>query len=451
VGRGGVEPPTFRFSGGRSYQLSYLPRVSGLRGSLPTRQTCHVESTIAEQTRAAGDLAGRGLAATTGLIRDTHLAIAQRAFSLSGRAARPARVTHDLISRTVYATVGGGLRVAGAAAGSVAAARGGAVAMADRPRGNVVLGALNGAWGDRLVTWSSPLALSMTLRYDDHDLDVERAALSRAYPDTTGDVVVFLHGLCETDASWRLGAREHYGDPRSTHGKRLRESCGITPIYLRYNTGRHVCDNGDDLAALLTQVVDEWPVPVTRLTLVGHSMGGLVVRAACHRAHADAASWLPLVQRVVYLGSPHLGAPLEVGARAVAGALHKLPETRSLARALASRSVGIKDLRFGDIRADDWAEVEDLDAWREEPRECAPLIDTATHYYIGATIGRRTDTVAARVLGDAFVPWSSASGMGARRGLALDVDRGRHLGGLHHFDLLNHPRVFAVLRDWLTD
>ena len=25
VGRGGVEPPTFRFSGGRSYRLSYLP------------------------------------------------------------------------------------------------------------------------------------------------------------------------------------------------------------------------------------------------------------------------------------------------------------------------------------------------------------------------------------------------------------------------------------------
>jgi pimeloyl-ACP methyl ester carboxylesterase len=291
----------------------------------------------------------------------------------------------------------------------------------------------------------------MTLRYDDGDLDVDRDTLARAYPDATGDVVVFLHGLCETDASWRLGAADHYGDPRSTHGERLRQAHGVTPLYVRYNTGRHVCDNGDDLAALLAQVVEAWPVPVTRLTLVGHSMGGLVVRAACHRAQLDAAPWLPLVERIVYLGSPHLGAPLEVGARAVAGALRRMPETRPLADALASRSVGIKDLRFGDIRAEDWAEIDDLDAWRAEPLDCVPLIDTATHYYIGATVGRRNDTVAARVIGDALVPWASASGNGPKRRLALDVDRGRHLGGLHHFDLLNHPRVYAVLRDWLAN
>jgi pimeloyl-ACP methyl ester carboxylesterase len=166
------------------------------------------------------------------------------------------------------------------------------------------------------------------------------------------------------------------------------------------------------------------------LTLIGHSMGGLVIRAACHRAVADQRPWLPRVRRIVYLGSPHLGAPLEMAANRVGVALGKLPETKALSDALASRSVGIKDLRYGDVR---------------------PLLDSATHYYIGVTIGRRNDTVAARVIGDALVPWSSASGTGRRRRLALDVDRGRHLGGLHHFDLLNHPRVYAVLQDWLTE
>jgi hypothetical protein len=79
------------------------------------------------------------------------------------------------------------------------------------------------------------------------------------------------------------------------------------------------------------------------------------------------------------------------------------------------------------------------------------LLDGADHYYIGATITRRHDTVAARVIGDALVPFHSASGNGTVRRLGLQVDRGRHLPGLHHFDLLNHPRVYAVLRDWLAE
>src|SRR4051794_39531571 len=405
--------------------------------------------------RAVGALAGRGLAAASDLIRDTHVAIARRAFTLTGPGARPVHVAHDVISRSVYTAVGGGLRAAGHAAGFAAAARRGSspdrARLGDRPRSNLALGALNGAWGDRLEQWRHPLALTMTMRTNESDLPIEPAAVAAAYPDATGDLVVFVHGLCETDTSWRLGAVEHYGDAWSTHGERLRHDCDVTPVYLRYNTGRHICDNGDDFAVSLGRLVDAWPVPVTRLPLVGHSMGGLVVRAACHRASSEDLPWLPLVQRIVYLGSPHLGAPLEVAVTAIGVALRRLPETRPLATALASRSAGIKDLRFGDVRNEDWAEIADPDGWRGEPADCTPLLETATHYYIGATIGRRNDTVAARVIGDALVPWASASGTGKRRRLALDVDRGRHLGGLHHFDLLNHPRVYAVLKGWLSD
>jgi pimeloyl-ACP methyl ester carboxylesterase len=388
-------------------------------------------------------------------VRDTHVAIARRAFTLTGPAARPAHLAHDTISRGVYAAVGGGARIAGVAGGTVAAMRAARRSsyrpVTDRPRGNVVVGAVNGAWGDRLSQWGSPLALPMTVRSDDRDVPLDGAGLAAAYPDATDDVVVFLHGLCETDASWRLGGVKHYGDAHSTHGSRLREDCGLTPVYVRYNTGRHICDNGAELAGVLAALVEAWPLRVRRLTLVGHSMGGLVIRAACHEAQTGGAPWVSLVERIVYLGSPHLGAPLEVAVTALGVALRRLPETRPVANALATRSVGIKDLRYGDIRADDRAGVTDLDAWRSEPTECTPLLESAEHYYIGATLGRRPDTVAARVIGDALVPWASASGTGKRRRLALEVDRGRHLGGLHHFDLLNHPRVYAVLRSWLSE
>jgi pimeloyl-ACP methyl ester carboxylesterase len=405
----------------------------------------------------AAAIAGRGLAATTAAIGEIHTAIAARVFSLTGRPAAPVRVVHDGISKGVYAAVGGGARVASYAAGQVA----GAVAtrrqrtadylrLTDRPRGNAIVGALNGAWGDTFARWHNPLALDMTVRVDGRDVPLTSESLLETFRSPSGDIVVFLHGLCETERSWWMRAEDHYADRASSHGSRLAADTGATPLYLRYNTGLHISDNGEQLDAVLEALVANWPVEVTRITLVGHSMGGLVIRSACCHAQSSAQSWVALVHRVVYLGSPHLGAPLEVAATAAGIALRKLPETRPIATALASRSVGIKDLRYGDVRPDDWADIRDPDAWRAEPADCAPLLETAQHYYIGATLTRNQDHLVARMIGDALVTFPSASGDGPRRQLALDIDRGRHLGGLHHFDLLNHPRVWALMREWLV-
>jgi len=406
----------------------------------------------------AAAIAGRGIAATAAAIGDVHAAISRRVFTATGRPAEPVRLVHDGLTRGVYAAVGGGARVASYAAGQVV----GAVAtqrnrtadylrLTDRPRSAAVVGALNGAWGDTFARWHNPLALEMTVRLGGCDVEPTADELRATFPQSTGDLVVFLHGLCETERAWTSRAEEHYADRASTHGSRLAAVSGATPIYLRYNSGLHISDNGEQLAMLLDQLVAAWPVPVTRLTLVGHSMGGLVIRSACLLAQEAELSWVDLVRRVVYLGSPHLGAPLEVAATAAGIALRKLPETRPLASALASRSVGIKDLRYGDVRPSDWADVRDPDAWRAEPADCAPLLETAEHYYIGATLSHDRDHIVARMIGDALVTFPSASGKGPTRELALDVDRGRHLGGLHHFDLLNHPRVWELLREWLVD
>lgn len=414
------------------------------------------------EVRAVAGVAGRGLTETAAIVRDTHRAVARRVFTLTGRGQprpTPARLLHDVISGGVYAAVGVGLK-AGALVGGHAAAlatevagvrRGGPVVpVGDTRRGGVVVGAVNGAWGDWLSAADNPLALPMTVRRDRRDVPLTTEALAAAYPDASGDLTVWLHGLCETEQAWWLGAADRYGDPASSHGARLQALTGATPVYVRYNTGHHISDNGEEFADLLTLLVDRWPVPVTSLTLVGHSMGGLVVRSACCLAETGEATWPGLVRRIIYLGAPHLGAPLEVGAAAVRRWLRRLPETEPLGRALASRSVGIKDLRHGLIQADDWAGI-DLDAWLPEPEECAPLMETAEHYYIGVTLTSSPEHVAAKVLGDALVTWPSASGRNQRRDLALEIDRGRHLGRLHHFDLLNHPRVWAVLRQWLVE
>src|SRR5438309_2222420 len=150
----------------------------------------------------------------------------------------------------------------------------------------------------------SPHALDMTIRRHDRDVTTDPQSLIDAFPDATGDAVVFVHGLCEADASWRLGGQKHYGDAHSTHGARLQAATGTTPVYLRYNTGLHISDNGAELDRLLADLVANWPVSITRLTLVGHSMGGLVIRSACHLDDTADRRWSPLVKRIVYLGAP---------------------------------------------------------------------------------------------------------------------------------------------------
>jgi hypothetical protein len=403
----------------------------------------------------AGRLAGDGFAGVTGIVEGVHRAVADRVYRKLGPLGLPSRLAHRGITRGVYAAVRAGGRLGAAAAGQAAAAAVGAAGPSsrtwvDRPGGVVTLGAVNGAWGDRLDRDRSPLAWRTAIRAAGREVPVHPAALAEAFPGAGPYPIVFLHGLCESELAWRLDGAKHWGDPRSTHGSRLAAEFGYTPVYLRYNTGRHVSDNGTDLHHLVTALVAGWPVPVQGLTLVGHSMGGLVIRSAAALALDMGADWPDRLRRVVYLGAPHLGAPLEVAAAATGCVLRTLPETRPFAAALASRSVGIKDLRHGTVAAAEWAGL-DLDAWRPEPETIIELLRTAEHYYIGATVSRHPEHVAGRILGDMLVPFPSASGAGRRRRLEFAVDAGHHVGRLHHFDLLNHPLVYRRMREWLAD
>jgi pimeloyl-ACP methyl ester carboxylesterase len=250
----------------------------------------------------------------------------------------------------------------------------------------------------------------------------------------TRRLVVFVHGLCETDEAWRLGRTPPYG-------ARLYEELGYTPLYLRYNTGVHISQNGHRLAQLIEQTVHEWPVPVDEIALVGHSMGGLVARSACHYG----GDWSRAVRHVFCLGSPHLGAPLEKGANALGYALNRLPETRPLAKLVNGRSVGIKDLRFGSCVEEDWCDCDPDEYLRDRCTE-VPFLDCATYYFVGATLTRRKQSL----VGDLLVQFPSASGSGKKRRLAFEVDNGMHVPRANHFQLLNHPAVYDQLASWLS-
>ena len=405
----------------------------------------------ADEIRDTSELARLTLRGGTTRIHEVHRGISGRAFRALGPAGRPVQVVHDAVSDLTYGAVGLTLGGGARALGSLAALRASGTAVDEVPAGRRTLAILNGAHGDLVRAEAPALALEMTVRVAGRPVPAEPRPLRDAFPEANGRLAVFLHGLTEDEVSWRFGA-ERRGKPGVTYGTRLQEDLGLTPVYLRYNTGLHISDNGRTLDALLTALVDAWPVPVQDVVLIGHSMGGLVARSALHQAHggtAEARGWTHLVRDTVTLGSPHLGAPLERGVHRLAAALARLPETRPLARLLSLRSVGIKDLRHGTLVEADWTD-RDLDAIGPATHTHVPLLDGARHFVVLATLTRDPAGRLADVLGDLLVPPRSASGdTGDDDRLAFPPDHVHRLGGLHHFDLLNHPRVYEQIRQWL--
>jgi pimeloyl-ACP methyl ester carboxylesterase len=398
------------------------------------------------ELRALSALAFEELRRFPGGIRDMHLGIAQRAFRGVGPAARPVQVIHDAVSRRAYDAIASGAARLGRAADATIESRGIGqdLPLSTTPPGSALIAALNGLVGDQLERSRSELHQPASVRADGEAVALDARSLSAAFPHASGRLVVFLHGLMGTEFYWDWGGAH----PGENYGARLASDLGCTPVYLRYNTGLHISENGRSVAALLEELVAAWPVEVRELALVGHSMGGLIARSACHQGAGSGQRWSERVRHVISLGTPHLGAPLEQGAHVAAAALHALPETRMLGAFLRRRSAGIRDLRYGSLVDEDW-QGRDPDALRAAACKEVPLHPGARHCFVSATITRNPGHPVGRLLGDILVLTPSATGRGRTRRIPFASEHGHHVSPTHHLALLNHPEVYERLRGWL--
>jgi hypothetical protein len=139
---------------------------------------------------------------------------------------------------------------------------------------------------------------------------------------------------------------------------------------------------------------------------------------------------------------------VEKGVNALGWALGRVPETRPLAAALNARSAGIKDLRYGSCAEEDWCDC-DPDELLTDRCTDVPFLPGARFYFVAATFSRRPGAPLGAILGDLLVRVPSASGAGRRRRLDFAIEDGRKIGGLTHFDLLNHPAVYDQIRAWI--
>lgn len=307
-----------------------------------------------------------------------------------------------------------------------------------QPRGDVLRSVINGVIGDHLHASENPLAIPMRLRAGGRVLPLERRALAAALPAASSQLVLLAHGLCMSDRQWMRNGHDH--------GVALARETGCTAVYLHYNSGRHVSENGKLLAALLEPLIACWPRPVEELSILGHSMGGLVARSAHHHAVAEGQAWPRRLRRIVFLGTPHHGAPLERAGHRLQSLARQSPYLASLARLGMLRSAGITDLRHGNLVDEDWHGSDRFDSG-EDGRRSLPLPAGVDCYAIAGTLSDRLEH-----LGDGLVPLASALGRHAERARTLHFPESqRWIGsGLGHLDLLDRPDVYAVIRRWLT-
>lgn len=311
--------------------------------------------------------------------------------------------------------------------------------------------AVNGALGDYLHAERNPLAINMALYACGTHAPLALDALAALQPAPTGRIVLLVHGLGCSESMWcwhepqtEAQKKEKQRTPITSYGHMLQVDVGYTPIAIRYNTGLAIAANGQKLAALIDALAAAWPVPVEEILLIGHSMGGLVIRHACYDGSVEQRAWLKHVQRIIYLGTPHEGADLERFAHMAASTLRTVPNpiTRFIGGLINLRSQGVQDLRHGaqhDVGAN------------AAPGEPLPWLRNVQHYLIAGTLGSTQGHATSLLFGDGLVrPPRNPARMGAN-GETPPETHVVVFPGVHHVGLARSHAVYAQILAWCMD
>ena len=310
-----------------------------------------------------------------------------------------------------------------------------------------VVAALNGVLGDHLLASNNPLAISMQLRRNGEPLTLSRDALSRTIAHPSGKILLLVHGLCMSDLQWQRNGHDHGAALAADQAFAV----PFTTVYLHYNSGLHISVNGRDFAEQIEALLKAWPVPVEDLTIIGHSMGGLVTRSACDFGARGGRDWPSALKQIIFLGTPHTGAPLERGGNWVNVILDASPYTAAFARLAKIRSAGITDLRHADVQDADWDRQDRFASSKKAQPHDLPLPAGVKCYAIAACITTKSGTRAGGILGDGLVPVESALGQHKDPKRRLAIPKLRQWVGyeMNHMELLERQDVYRRIRKWL--
>lgn len=302
---------------------------------------------------------------------------------------------------------------------------------------------LNGLVGDYLKRTDNPLQIEMEFRYEGQTIDLAKKGIKKAFPKANGDILLLLHGSCMNDLNWTKA--EH------NHGLALASELNKTPVFLCYNSGLHISSNGRLLATQLENLILNWPVTVKDITIVAHSMGGLIARSALHYAQIENKSWTKKLHKTIFLGTPHHGASLEKVGNVVEVILKAIPYAKPFARLAKIRGAGVTDLRYGNVLDQDWKDI-DQHKLKGDKRTVVPLPEGVTFYSIAATTSKPKKSGSTKMMNDTLVTVKSALGKHRtkKKTLNFNEENTKVIYQTNHTDLLSSPLVYDQLKAWLS-
>jgi pimeloyl-ACP methyl ester carboxylesterase len=198
----------------------------------------------------------------------------------------------------------------------------------------------------------------------------------------------------------------------------------------------------------MEDLVSKSPTGIDEIVIVGHSMGGLVARSACHVAKESSLSWLDKLHSIVFLGTPHHGSPLERAGNWVDTLLGISRYSVPLSRLGKIRSAGVTDLRYGNVLDEHWQGRDRFQMARDD-RAPLPLPEGVACFAIA---GSAADKASLGVQpGDGLVPVSSALGQHKKESLTLAFPEShKWIGqGVMHIQLLSDAGVYQKMHSWL--
>lgn len=327
--------------------------------------------------------------------------------------------------------------------------------------GLVFQSVLNGLVGDYLNDSANPLAIQMGIYHRSKPIDLsEDIGAQLGGVSLCNKVLVLVHGLTNLETIWDFRKSTGSGKPSETaeqganpvesaaenpteslaenYGSHLQREFGYTALFVRYNTGLAIEDNGRQLARLLQDLYASYPIDIDELMLMGFSMGGLLIRYAQQEALQQNAPWLQALKKCVYLGTPHEGSPLEKAGDAATELLRNIPfePISHWAEWADLRSQGIKDLRVG-LAADPKLNFQAYEAG---------FLETAEHLFISGSVAKRHDSLMGKLLGDTLVRQTSAVPYSRPAGSQI-----MRFEKLAHIPLAHSWAVYSCIREWVAE